>query len=218
MYRWLVGLAPSLVSVALEQQSMACAAAASWNVQYGHNIPATAKCYTPLGAQGAASSNIAWGNTGASAIDAWVDDRYDITRTFGHRFSVLADGATSFGFGHYAGGGDYGRASCLAGGYGGFSGPFPPAGIVPVGVATMPWTIGGISAPEGAVATVVDKAAGTSFPVVIGKLGSLGGFSGTSKIYLERTGWEPQAGVTYVVSITGASAPVAYEMQVVDCP
>lgn len=218
MYRWLAGLAPSIINVQLEQRSMACAAAASWNVQFGHNIPASAKCYTPEGAQGAASSNIAWGNTSTGAIDAWVDDRYDITNTFGHRFSVLSEGSTSFGFGHYAGGGSYGSASCLAGGFGGFTGPFPPAGIVPAGVATMPWTIGGVSAPEGAVPTVTEKASGKSLEVAIGKLGSLGGFSGPPKIYLERKGWEPQAGVTYVVSITGASAPVAYEMQVVGCP
>jgi hypothetical protein len=219
MYRWLAGVAPAIVDVSQEPRQMACAAAASWNVQYAHNIPASAKCYTPDGASGAASSNIAWGNTGVGAIDAWVDDRYDVTHSFGHRFSVLAASATSVAFGHYAGGGDYGAASCLAAGFGGGDGkpfsPFPPAGVVPVGVAGMPWTIGNVSAPPEAVPTVVEKESGLTKEVAIG---TLGGSFGGAKIYLERKGWEPQAGVTYVVSITGAAVPIDYEMKVIDCP
>jgi hypothetical protein len=76
------------------------------------------------------------------------------------------------------------------------------------------WTIQSDSINLGsASASITDG--GTNLPVNVVKLA--GGYGSSSAINLVPQGWKAQAGHTYQVTVTGASQPISYAVEVVSC-
>jgi hypothetical protein len=117
LYRWLSGLGPTSDDPSLNAIDQKCANLESWwDFSSGgspHAPPSTSKCYTPEGANGAGMSNIAWGNGPADSIDQFIEDNGNET-TMGHRRWIVNPPLGPVGIGYWEGGGQYGRAECLA--------------------------------------------------------------------------------------------------------
>jgi uncharacterized protein YkwD len=225
-YRWLVGLTPAPENKAAHSTYMKCAAVASWNVQSAHSPQPGAKCYTSEGAQGAASSNIAWGFGGGSPADAmeqWMSERNGDLAGLGHRRWMLNPPLGPVGLGYYAGGGQYGSATCMQtfNNSVNVANPprwiaWPPPGFVPLAAfQDHPWSFhtGG-----GRAKMSVTNGSGAALQMVDMNLGQGGGiYQGTQGF--QPQGWQPTAGQIYRVEITGVDAsPITYEVKPVNCP
>lgn len=226
MHRWLAGLGPVTDDASDNDAAQKCSVIAAWNPvgQQAHNPPPTATCYTPEGAAGAGSSNIAWGcRSGPDAIDQWIVDNGNET-TFGHRRWLLNPPLNPVGIGYYRGGNNYGTASCIRVFSGSGTGPrpnvvaFPPPGFVPMGIASWPWTVQGRVPTSGVDAGIVRVSDGASMPLSVSVL--QGNYGMSSALLLRRTGgWNPAVNETYLVTIVGTGAsPIAYEVKPVNCP
>jgi hypothetical protein len=224
-FRWLVGLAPTVDEARSNEVAQACALVSAWNPAgpQAHFPQPSATCYSPDGAQGASSSNIAWGGRDArDAIDLWVID-YGNESTFGHRRWLLNPPLSPVGIGHYRGGTSYGSASCISVFGMGGSGPrpdftaFPPPGVSPVGLTQWHWTVHGNVPLASLSASVVRVGDGVSLPV---RVEGLAGSYGQAAIALFRDGWNPVAGQTYRVTITGTGGlgRIEYDVKPVGCP
>jgi len=225
LYRWMCGLGPVSDSASLNEMNMYCAAVAAWNppgvVPNPHSPPASAKCYTAEGAQGAGQSNIAWGSGHpAEAIDQFVQDWGNDT-TFGHRRWILNPPLGPVGIGFYAGGGQYGNAECLAvfGSSGGGPTPewvaFPPPGFVPISVVDWTWTL---QAPGAAQASLKVTRSSDSAVLDFDKLPLQQGYGMYEAIAFRPKGWNPAAGEKYIVEYTGVSAgTISFELTPVSC-
>jgi len=224
-YRWLVGLGPTTDDATDNDAAQKCALVSAWNAAgpSAHYPPATATCYTPEGAAGAGSSNIAWGaSSAANAIDLWMIDFGNET-TFGHRRWLLNPPLNPVGLGHYRGGNNYGSASCIRVFGGGGTGPspswiaFPPPGFVPESIAQWHWTVHGNIPLSGTTATVTRVSDGAALPVTFQ---ILSGFYGQAAASLVRDGWNPVAGETYRVTVTGTGGvgTLTYDVKPVSCP
>ena len=224
MHRWLVGLGPVSDNAASNDQAQKCALMSAWNPAgpQAHSPPPTATCYTPGGAAGAGSSNIAWGNgTPENAIDQWLIDNGNES-TMGHRRWLLNPPLEPIGMGHYVGGNNYGSAACITVFSGGNRGPrpawfaFPPPGFVPAPMTQWIWSVHGNALGSGIDAGIVR--ASDSAPMAISVRVMQGGY-GQPAITLERQGWSPAVGETYKVTVTGTSmAPISYDVSPVNCP
>lgn len=138
LYRWLVGLGPVGLDAARRPQQQACAAVLVGLGGLSHQPPANAPCYTPEGAAGAGSSNLAGGARLADTVDLYVGDVN--VASLGHRRWVLNPSAQVTTFGHK------GRFGCMFS----FSqgGPvevdfvsWPPPGPVPVSAGRGPFHV-----------------------------------------------------------------------------
>ncbi|MEW6434634.1 MAG: CAP domain-containing protein [Myxococcota bacterium] len=223
-FRWLVGLAPTSDSATDNDAAQKCALVSAWNPAgpAAHSPPSSATCYTPEGAAGAGSSNIAWGAADAAdAIDLWMIDFGNET-TFGHRRWLLNPPLNPVGIGHYRGGNNYGSASCIRvfGGAGGGPTPnwlaFPPPGYVPQQLALWHWTVHGNIPLNGTTATVTRVSDGAAMPI---QFQILSGFYGQAAASLLRDGWNPVAGESYRVRITGqgGAGTIEYDVKPVNC-
>lgn len=99
-YRAMAGL--SAATVFSPQTSLGAQQAAfmmSANAQLSHFPPATWKYYSAAGAQAAGRSNLALGNTGPRAIDAYINDYGDNNGPVGHRRWIFHPNSRSFGVG-----------------------------------------------------------------------------------------------------------------------
>ncbi len=222
MHRWLVGLGPVSDSAASNDLAQKCALMSAWNPAgpQAHSPPSTATCFTQGGAQGAGSSNIAWGNnTPENAIDQWLQDNGNES-TMGHRRWLLNPPLDPIGMGHYVGGNNYGSAACITVFSGGNSGPkpawfaFPAPGFAPLPVTQYIWSVHG-NAISGATDAGVVRV-GDNLPLAVTMRVMQGGY-GQPAITLERQGWTPAVGQTYRVSVSGPN-PVTYEVTPVTCP
>jgi hypothetical protein len=166
-------------------------------------------------------SNIAWGNGPADSIDQFIEDNGNET-TMGHRRWIVNPPLGPVGIGYWEGGGQYGRAECLAvfGSSGG--GPTPPwvavpnQGYVPLTIAQWTWTfhssIGGTANATPSVVRVSDNA---NLPVT--KMTLSQGY-GQDCISWKPSGWAPAANETYRVTISGLSGgDVTYDVKPVAC-
>jgi uncharacterized protein YkwD len=227
-YRWLTGLAPVTASASANDLAQECALVSAWNpagVQ-AHSPPPSAECYTPGGAQGAASSNIAWGSDSpAGAIDQWIDDSGNAT-TMGHRRWILNPPLDPVGFGLYIGGdAGYGSAACLQIFSQQGTGPrpdyvaFPPSGFVPIELMQTTWTFAGdgynFTSPTISVTRLSD---GASLAIMLQPVQNPGGFNYPPATSFRPSGWSPVAGQIYRVAITAGAKSATYDVKPVSCP
>lgn len=222
-HRWLAGLGPTVDDATDNDAAQKCSLVSAWNPagSAAHSPPSTATCYTPEGAAGAGSSNIAWGSTSAAgAIDQWMIDNGNET-TFGHRRWLVSPPLSPVGIGFYRGGNNYGTASCIRVFSGAGAGPFPawtafpPPGFVPSSIAAWPWTVHG-AFPRSPQATVTRLSDGVDLAVTVQALS--GNYGNQAAILLQRSSWSPAVGETYRVVISGVGASVEYEVKPVACP
>ena len=98
LYRWLAGLAPVGIDAGRVAQQQACAVLLHGLGHLDHHPPANAPCYTPEGAAGAGSSNLAFGAGLADSVGLYVSDRG--VASLGHRLWVLNPSmrVTAFGY------------------------------------------------------------------------------------------------------------------------
>ncbi len=226
MFRWLVGLGPVTDSASLNEMNRWCAVLASWNppgvVPNPHSPPTTAKCYTPEGASGTGSSNLAWGSGHpAHAIDQYIQDNGNFS-TFGHRRWIFNPPLGPVGIGYYAGGGQYGNAQCLAvfGSSGGGPYPdwiaFPPPGYAPMSIMGWVWTFHHKQSVSASEMTVVRQSDAAELPME--KMPLSGGYGSYSTMAFRPSGWSPAAGETYLVTVEGVgSGPITYELKPTSC-
>lgn len=224
-YRWLAGLGPVADDAQANTTGQACAVISAWNPAgpQAHYPASTATCYTPTGAGGAGSSNIAWGARDATdAIDLWMIDFGNET-TFGHRRWLLNPPLNPVGLGHYRGGNNYGSASCISVFGGGGSGPrpdfvaFPPPGFSPTPVTQWHWTLHGNIPLSNTTLTITRVGDGMVMPAHVDVLN---GSYGQAAVALMRDGWSPVAGQTYHVRVSGSGGAglVEYDVKPTDCP
>lgn len=223
MFRWLVGLGPVSDSVSENDKAQKCSLVSAWNPagQQAHNPPSDSTCYTTEGAAGAGSSNIAWGSgTPQNAVDQWLEDFGNFSH-MGHRRWLLNPPLGPVGIGFYAGGNNFGSASCMTvfGGSGGGPRPewwaLPPPGFVPQGGIPSVWSVhgkvgGGLDA---GVTRMSDNA-----PLAVQLDYMVGGYGNHSAITLTRQGWAPAVGETYRIQVTGPDTNIQYEVKPVNCP
>lgn len=229
-YRWLAGLGPAAAAAA-HAQAQHCALVSAWNpVGPGaHSPDPSAVCYTPEGAAGAGSSNIAWGvHTPVSAIDAWMDDWGNET-TMGHRRWILNPPLSNVQLGVYHGGTSYGGASCMSVFGSGGSGPrpdwvaYPPPGFSPAGLPGIgsgrsnQWTFHAPWSFSSVTVSVTRMSDGADLPVTILPLSASGGFGYPAATSWIPMGWSAVAGETYRVVVTAGTRSATYDVRPVDC-
>jgi len=224
-YRWLAGLGPTADDAGGDSTGQACAVIAAWNPAgpQAHFPQPSATCYTAAGAGGAGSSNIAWGARDATdAIDLWMIDFGNET-TFGHRRWLLNPPLNPVGIGHYRGGNNYGSASCISvfGGSGGGPNPaftaFPPPGFSPTFVTQWAWTVHG-NIPLGSLALTITRMSDNMPMAAHAEV--LNGSYGQPAVLIVKEGWNPVAGQTYHVRLSGQGGLglVEYDVKPTDCP
>lgn len=227
MFRWLAGLGPTTDDPARNAGAQLCANLESWwdwsSGQSPHFPPASSKCYTADGASYAGMSNIAWGSGHpAQAIDQFMEDNGNET-TMGHRRWIVNPPLGPVGIGYWSGGGQYGNAECLNvfGMSGGGPNPdwvaVPNQGIVPIEMATWTWTfhsnLGGVPGAQVSVLSVDDN-----LPLDVKMLPLSQGYGEECTSWVPQ-GWQPQAGKTYRVTVTGVSGgDIVYDVKPVTCP
>lgn len=220
LYRSLASLPAVGDDAVRNQKAQSCALMMDANGTLNHTPPMNWACYSADGAQAAGNSNISSG-PGVMSIDMYMADDGNDT-TLGHRRWILSNSLGPIGAGSTS------QMSCLwvIGGNGSagkaFT-PWPPAGLVPIqafSASFVPldktgWSIQSDSINlANAQVTVTDG--GTSRPMTVTTL--LGGYGSSQAIRMVPNGWTTQAGHTYTVTVTGASQPISYNVEVIDCP
>ncbi|PRP94470.1 hypothetical protein ENSA5_40890 [Enhygromyxa salina] len=221
LYRWLADLPPVTTSADRNAKAQACALMMDANDALSHSPPMNWTCWSAEGSQGAGSSNIA-GTAAVTAVDLYMVD-YGNASTMGHRRWILSNSLGPTGIGSSD------TYSCMwtIGGNGNAGkqwtawpppGEFPAEAINPLwwgeGLDETGWTIQSDELNLGGaeVSVTVD---GQDRPVSITNLSS--GYGSTSAITLIPMGWSAEAGTTYHVEVSGAGAPISYDVEIVDC-
>ncbi|MEZ4293382.1 MAG: CAP domain-containing protein [Polyangiaceae bacterium] len=226
MFRWLAGLGPTASDPAMNAGAQLCANLEAWwnfgSGQSPHSPPADSKCYTQQGAQFAGMSNIAWGSKSpAQAIDQFMQDNGNAT-TMGHRRWIVNPPLDDVGIGYWKTGGQYGDAECLRVFGQGGAGPdpdfvaVPNQGYVPIQLATWTWTfhadIGGVPNAQVTMLRVDDN---TPLDVKVQKLNQ--GY-GEDSVSWNPQGWQPEAGKTYRVTVSGLTGgDITYDVKPLAC-
>ncbi|MBS2029693.1 MAG: CAP domain-containing protein [Deltaproteobacteria bacterium] len=225
MFRWMIGLGPVTDDPSNDTYDQACAIVSADNAAgpSAHFPDPSEVCYSSAGAQGAGSSNIAWGcGSAADAMDQWVQDWGNET-TLGHRRWIFNPPLDGVGIGFYSGGsGQYGSASCLGVFGGGNPNPdptwtaYPPPGFVPIDSIYPVWSLHsdtwGIDQVQ---VTITQLSDGSNIPVTMQQLS--GGY-GTGAI-----SWTLQGGVeagdTYRIAVSGVTnvPDFTYDVKPVSC-
>lgn len=222
-YRWFSGLGPSSTAVSHEQ-AQGCALVSSWNPTgpQAHTPDPMAVCYTPEGAAGAGSSNIAWGSRSTvQAIDQWVEDRGNQT-TMGHRRWILNPPLSNVQLGLYEGGTSFGGAACMGVFAMGGTGrqpdwfAFPPPGFSPTGLPITTWTFHAAWSFADVVITVTRVSDSVDLPVQIFPLQQTG-FGYPNATSFRPMGWSPTAGETYRVLVVAGDESATYDVSPIDC-
>jgi len=221
LVRWLADLPAVTTEETRNQQAQACALMMTANDDLSHDPPADWDCYSELGAQGAATSNIS-GGPGVSSVLLYMVDGGNET-TFGHRRIILSNELGPIGLGSAGKGG----SSCMQniGGQGNANKPWlawPPPGAFPMqayedgfnSLDDTGWSIQSENIDLSA-AQVTVTSAGQPRPVQVQQLS--GTYGGAEAIRIALDGWEAEAGATYAVNVSGTSTPIAYEIQLIDC-
>jgi uncharacterized protein YkwD len=219
LYRNLAGL-PSLTNdPELDAAAQRCSLLMHANQGLSHQPPSTWACYEPASAEAAGRSNLATAPA-LLAIDMYMNDGGNAD-TLGHRRWILGRGAGPFGIGSTS------EFSCLhvmgsTSDHALAWSAWPPPGYFPIQVAddgwssvdATGWSVQGYTVSlAGAVATV--RRDGQELPTKTDVLPA--GYGDHQAIAIRPTGWKLEVGGAYEVSIAGASEPIAYRFEVVDC-
>lgn len=221
LYRWLADLPPVETSEERNRLAQACSLLMEANNKLSHEPAMDWKCWTQDGADGAGSSNITTGASVASVSGYMLDPGNDTT--LGHRRWILSNSLGPIGIGSTGGG-----ASCMQnlGGEGDAGKAYmtwPPAGVFPlqaysgsfgVTLNETGWSIQSDAIElDNAVVTVTSE--GAALPTTVTQL--LGGYGSRYALRFNPDGWEPEAGKTYSVNITGIDEAITYDVKFVDC-
>lgn len=95
-YRSLAGLDTVRYDDSLSAAAQEAALVGAAEGRITHELPASARCYTALAAEGAATSNLALGVVGSAAVDAYMDDGIGLV---GHRTWLLSPTLTAIATG-----------------------------------------------------------------------------------------------------------------------
>jgi hypothetical protein len=220
LYRFMAGLDPVEMTDEGNRLAQGFALLMTANGKISHTPDESWKCYTMEAADTANSSSLSGGGS-VSSVDGYMIDPGNPT-TLGHRRWILSSMLAGVGFG------SSGQFSCQ------YQPPMRPA------PGAMPWTAWPppgqmpIQAMGGGFATVdqtgwslqsdtIDFASaqvkvsvdGTDQPVMVTQLG--GGYGSLFAMRFNPMGWTTTAGKTYHVAVTGTSATIEYDVEVVDC-
>jgi hypothetical protein len=232
-YRAMAGLPGDVVfSAVLDSQCQDAALMMIAEGSLSHSPPATWTCYTATGAAAAGKSNLALGNHGPSAIDAYIRDSGSNNTAAGHRRWILYPRQTTMGSGSTTGqNGFYFGSNALWVLDQASWGPrpagvtfvaWPPAGYVPYQVVYSRWSFSMPGADfTGASVTMTQGENPIALSVVHG-ITSQGGYGDPTIV------WEPQdlpwgapaQDTTYSITISGVtgtdSSTYSYDVTVID--
>lgn len=227
LYRWLVGLSPTVEDPALSEISQSCAILQANNDGpspgvNSHKPPSSWNCYTQKGAQGSGASNLSWGvSNPADTISQYMSDAR--TPSLGHRLWCISPGLAKAGIGMATGSGRYRVASCLYV-FSRSSGPtvdfvaYPPPGYVPLqamGVGSrhsiLDWSFNSTKYKVSSLTsvTLIRKSDGEKQTIKPRRIGGFGQPSGLS--FRPRF---PKAGETYTVKLGNV---FSYTVKFFDC-
>jgi hypothetical protein len=219
LYRFLAGLPEVETDPTRDAKAQACGLIMHANNQLSHNPPDSWTCWSADGAEAAGNSNIATA-PGVTAVDLYMVDPGNAT-TLGHRRWILSNGLGPVGLGSTS------NASCMwvlggSGGAGNDWTAFPTPGEFPFGAVGPSWTSideTGWSVQSDAIdlssAQVAITADGEDHPVTVVQLDP--GYGSAQAIAIIPQGWTTQPDTIYHVEVTGVAAPIAYDVDVVDC-
>jgi len=220
LYRWLADLPAVTTDPERDRMAQECALMMEANNSLSHSPPMNWTCWTEAGAEGASSSNLSSG-PGVRSADGYMMDPGNET-TIGHRRWILSNSLGPIGLGSTATG-----ASCMQNlrGQGNADKPWvawPPPGAFPMeaygnGRTTLSDTGWTVQSDELDLsdAQVSVGSAGSALPVSVTQL--QGGYGSRQAFRFNPMGWEPTAGQTYSVSVTGISEPLSYDVHMVAC-
>lgn len=220
LYRDWAGLPAVTNDATKDAAAQQCALMMDANDTLSHTPPTSWACYSETGAAAAGRSNIATGPA-VMAVDMYMQDWGNET-TIGHRRWILSNSLGPIGIGSTS------EFSCLhvLSGSGTATNPWtawPPPGPFPIDAVNMSfvpldktgWTVQSDTLDVTKATVTVTRDDGTVMPVTTTALGS--GYGSTYAINLLPKSWTSEAGRTYTVSVTGAGAPIVYDVSMVDC-
>jgi hypothetical protein len=223
LYRWLGDLPTVTTDPEQDRTAQACALLMDANNMLSHDPPMDWDCYSQDAYDGASSSNISSG-PGVGSVDSYMIDGGN-EDTLGHRRWLLSNTLGPIGLGSTGAMG----ASCLQtldgkGKAGKAWLAWPPPGPFPT-QAIKPGRFGGTLGEVGysiqsdsidlAAGTLTITSGGEDLPVMVMELP--GGYGSRYALNIQPDGWEMEAGKTYTVTLSGASTPITYDIEVVDC-
>ena len=219
LYRWLAGLNPVETSATLDAAAQECALLAQANGALSHWPPESWTCWSAAGSAASGGSSIAPAG-GVAAVDMYMLDMGNPS-TMGHRRWILSNWLGPIGLGSAS------SFSCMhvVSGSGGGGAPWvawPSPGLFPhdamgFGYYTVDgtgWTIQSDSIALSNAEVSVSRG-GDELPVEVVSL--TGGYGSNYALNVLPDGWSTEAGATYDVSVTGASEPISYSVQMVSC-
>ncbi|WP_437283052.1 CAP domain-containing protein [Sorangium sp. So ce375] len=221
LYRWLADLPAVVTEPTRDAQAQACALMMDANNSLSHEPPKNWKCYSEAGANGARTSNISSG-PGVESVQGYLIDRGNES-TFGHRRIILANDLGPIGLGSTGKNG----ASCMQNiGGTGKAGKewtaWPPPGVFPIQAYADFWgslsdTGWSIQSEDIKLADAEVTISSGGAPLAVDVEPLQGNYGSTNGIRVVPNGWDPEAGKTYSVSVSGVSATIAYDVVFVDC-
>ena len=219
LYRWLAGQPPLALNADANPGLQECATMMHAWGGLSHNPSESWPCFTSAGSGGAGSSNLAT-LPAVGAVDLYMADPGNET-TIGHRRWILSDWINTTAFGSTS---SYSCMQVVAGWGGGLKSwiAWPPPDYYPMEmhyvayqtVDSTGWTVqtNGISIKD---ATAEVKENGVVKPIETMLL--LGNYGSGGALKITPDGWKTQANAVYEVKVIGASEPIEYSFQTVDC-
>jgi uncharacterized protein YkwD len=217
-YRWLVDMPAITEDPTFTAKAQQCALMMRANNSLSHMPPSTWMCYTADGSEGASHCNISSGQL-VSSVNGFIVDPGNAT-TIGHRRWILGNMIGPTGLG----GTD--RSSCVwTFGTSKLKVPWLayPRGVIPIQamgggfsgtVDGTGWSLQSDTINvESAEVTITSD--GASMPVTKTVLQQNVG--SRYAIRFNPMGWTSTAGKKYSVTVTGASMPIAYDVEFADC-
>lgn len=222
LYRWLADLPEITSDPTKDKEAQACALLMRANNSLSHMPPPDWMCYMDEGAKAAGRCNISSGPA-VSSVDGYMVDPGNDT-TIGHRRWILSNSIGPTGIG----GTD--RASCLM-----TTGnmrvgkawqAWPAPGVIPIqamqqgfsrwvtSIDSTGWTVQSDTVNLGS-AQVTVMSDGMMMPVTVTQLQP--GYGSRYALRFNPMGWMTTPGKTYSVTVSGASQPIQYDVQVIDC-
>ena len=223
LYRYIADLPPVTEDPVRTGKAQECALMMHANGQLSHTPPMNWKCWTADGSSAAGQSNIS-STPGVLGVDLYMVDPGNDT-TIGHRRWILSNYLGPIGLGSTA------KNSCMLviGGAGNAGKPWlawPPPGLVPYQALHVPtigwahvdqtgWTVQSDSVDLSG-ATVSVSVDGVDKPVAVNVLGK--NYGSAHAVRFVPQGWTVAPGETYDVELGGVAQPIAYSVEIVDCP
>jgi uncharacterized protein YkwD len=212
-YRYLAGLYPVIDDASEDTRAQAAAFMMWKNGTLSHTPPSSWICYSGTAAEGADSSNLEGGSSAPDSIDAYMSEGGSPQ---GHRRWVLNGVLDYVGVG-YAN--KFNALEVLSGGNTLPSTTYqalPNPGPVPLVVALLPWSIQSRSVSFGSAQVTVTRKSDNQQLSVSSVMTT--GIYGEPTLAITRNGWDPVAGTTYTVTITGTSVgTITYDVTPVNC-